>query len=52
MATLKSWREGPYGFEWEHLTPEECDKKSDEVVIQQAKLFHERTKGDVPRRFS
>ncbi len=35
------------GFDWEHLTEEECDKKHDEMLAAHAK----RLKGspDVPR---
>ena len=35
------------GFDWEHLTEEECDKKHDEMLAKNAK----RLKGerDVPR---
>lgn len=48
-STMETWRAGPMGFDWEHLTPEECDKKHDEMLAKNAKLFHEGTKGDVPR---
>jgi hypothetical protein len=50
MATLKSWREGPMGFEWEHLTPEACDKKHDEMLAKHAKSFRKKGTSGVSRR--
>lgn len=42
------------GFDWEHLTPEECDKKHDEMLQTHAKQFHQKNRGAdaVPRRLS
>jgi len=41
-STLVTWREGPMGFDWEHLTEEECDKKHDEMLAKHAKEFHKK----------
>jgi len=30
------------GFDWEHLTEEECDKKHDKMLAKNAKKFHEK----------
>ena len=39
-ATMETWMAGPMGFEWEDLTPEECDKKMDELLTAHAIKWH------------
>lgn len=40
MATMATWLKGPMGFDWEHLTDEKCDQKSDELVFAHAVQWH------------
>lgn len=40
MATMATWLAGPMGFNWEGLTSEEIDQKSDELVFAHAVQWH------------
>ena len=40
MATMETWRAGPMGFDWESLTPSQCDKKHDQMTHAHAIKWH------------